>query len=86
MRQHIVVATTVKKPEIETEINLPIRFGQHQITKVRNIETPGMDITATQNTKNAWQAIEFNQTRKIEGSFLASPQQSTAVQNYAPAH
>ncbi len=86
MRQHIVVATTVKKPEIETEINLPIRFGQHQITKARNIETPGINITATQNTKNAWQAIEFNQTRKIEGSFLATPQQSTAVQNYAPAH
>lgn len=63
-------------------MNLPLRFGKNQIK--RNIQpqvqtTPGTTTNVqgmvdgpgiSQTTKNAWQAIEFNQTRRdVNGTF-----------------
>jgi len=62
------------------ELNLPLRFGKNQMKRniqmqAHNVQTgntassiDGPSISAA--TKNAWQAIEFNQTRReMNGTF-----------------
>lgn len=56
----------------------PVRLVQNQITKDKAITTPthniGMDYSVTNNTKNAWQAVEMNSIRK-DGAMLFGIQQ-----------
>ena len=74
---------------------MPLRFGQNQIKRVGGGPTqPRMSISdatsvpVSQTTKNAWQAIEFNQSRtgqqNVPSTTIAQNQASIFVNKAGP--